>query len=82
MSHGKVHVDGIGISHSAHDADAGDSTINWCLWDRDMMMRYYWGFRVGHVYAHKSVDTWLRSPGVGVTVDDAQPHPVQKDLLD
>ncbi|RDB22902.1 hypothetical protein Hypma_009822 [Hypsizygus marmoreus] len=72
---GKVHLDGIGMSRSARDVDDWHFYYVNRFVDRDMMMRYYWGLGVGHVYAHISADPRLRFPIVQVTLPDMQSHP-------
>ncbi|RDB25047.1 hypothetical protein Hypma_007810 [Hypsizygus marmoreus] len=63
---GRVHADNVGISQCAKDS--GD----WKMYfvnrfvDRDMVMRYYWGLGVGHVYSHGS----QTHPIMGDTTND------------
>ncbi|KAH7917228.1 hypothetical protein BV22DRAFT_1026772, partial [Leucogyrophana mollusca] len=53
FSKGKLHPDGVAMSHCAQDGDDWKWYYVNRFVDRDMVMRYHHGLGVGHAYAHR-----------------------------
>ncbi|KJA18100.1 hypothetical protein HYPSUDRAFT_145489 [Hypholoma sublateritium FD-334 SS-4] len=52
FSLGKIHLEGIGRSKIAKDANDWKGYYANRFADRDMAMRYHWGLGIGHTYSH------------------------------